>query len=95
MSIEALLLAASTVGVTIWRSRTTGEDAGYARILADGCTRLTVLLSIGGVAAWLDLFARSATQPGNALEVIQAGVLLVVLFGLPWVARQIAKGASD
>ena len=94
MTIEALLLAASTVGVTIWRSKETGEDAGYAKTLAGGCTALSVILSLGGLAAWLDIFARCRTAPDNAVEVIQAGAILVALCVVPWIASQIARGAS-
>src|SRR5436190_1676746 len=54
MSVEALLLAASTLGVTIVRTRRTNEDVEFAKDLAKGCFLLTVLLSSGGVAALFD-----------------------------------------
>jgi hypothetical protein len=93
MSIQALLLAAATVGVTVWRTRQPAEDVGYAQMLATGCFVLVLVLSIGGLAAWLDIFARCKTAPKDVLDGIQAGVILVALGVLPWVARQISKAA--
>jgi hypothetical protein len=64
MSIEALLLAASTVGVTGWRTRAAGEDVRFAKTLGWACFGLTIILSLGGFASWLDIFARCKTAWG-------------------------------
>jgi hypothetical protein len=94
MTIEALLLAASAVGVAVVRSKGTGESVGYARALAYGCTGLTVLLSIGGFLAWLDLVTHCSTAPTNGLQWAEVWILLATIVALPVVAYLVSRGAK-
>jgi hypothetical protein len=94
MSIEALLLAASAVGVAVFRSKKAGEDVAYSKHLAWGCFVLTVILSVGGGAAWIQLITSSTTSPDNWEQVIEVAAIVVGLVGLPWVAYEVARGAS-
>jgi hypothetical protein len=94
LSVESLLLAASTLAVTISRTPIHGQEkTAFPKRAAWGVAWLILVVSVGAGAAWTELFV-CGDGPGNVLGWIEAGALLAILLVLPVIGFVVATWAK-
>jgi hypothetical protein len=93
LSVESLLLAASTLAVTISRAPVYGDArSDLPRRVAWAIFWLVLLASVGAAAAWIELFI-CGDGPGNFLGWCEAVAIAAVIAALPVISGLIAKWA--